>query len=372
MAGGQMSSEEDSIRRDELDRHIREYHGLDLEGVLQAIGYLRDSGTSVIAGGSLAFGLGNERSDLDVVITGDSVVDGSRVPLEHFMATLRVDVWRRGQDQVEEIFKQADRVLACSEPLYDKFGTVEQEADLKLVHRIAFGIQLDGPPVRLSLSRDHRELARDLVVREYAERMRESVFAAQLGDAVGSAPASTMSGRRGVEDALHMIVAARGLPFTGDKWLHERLLRDAPDLQALYEQFAALPDPEKDSDGFVRRAVELCSQLSGLDLTVSTLSRSAVWAIDGLRLVEVRGKRFLVSKEHGVLWELDENDVAAWLTLQTARSTDGSSPNSWSCAELDLTVTTFCYRLYERGLATLRWATGVPLENLLLVDWVPR
>ncbi len=362
-----MSAELDVIRRDGLDRRIRDYHGLGVEEVLQAIAYLRDSETSVIAGGSLAFGLGNELSDLDVVITGDSVLDGSRVPLEHFVDTLRIDVWRRGQDQVEEIFEQADRALTSSEPLYGKFGTAEQEADLKLVHRIAFGIQLDGPPVRLRLSRDHREVARDLVVREYVERMRQSVFAAQLGDKAESPLASIMNGRRGVEDALHMVVAARDLPWTGDKWLHERLLRDATDLQVLHEEFAVLPDPENDWRGFVQRAVELCSKLSGLDLAVATLSRSAVWDLGELRIAEVHGESFLVSKEHGGLWELDESDIAAWRALQTAQSADGSDQGEWACADLDSTMMTFCYRLYERGLATLRWTTGVPLGDLLLI-----
>lgn len=161
-----------------------------------------------------------------------------------------------------------------------------------------------------------------------------------------------------------MLVAARGLPWTGDKWLHERLLRDAPDLQMLHEKFAVLPDTENDWHGFVQRAVELCSKLSGLDLAVTTLSRSAAWDLSGLRIAEVRGENFLGSKEHGGLWELNDSDIGAWRALEAAQSADGHS--EWLCAALDSTMMTFCYRLYERGLATLRWITGVPLGDLVL------
>jgi hypothetical protein len=357
-----MSTETSQVAVAEVDRLIREYHGLGVKDVLDAIGYLRDSNTSVIAGGSLAFGLGNERSDLDVVVTGVGAVEGSRVPVEHFVGTLRIDVWKRSQEQVEKVFGDAERALASSDAFYDKFGTVDEEADLKLLHRIAFGIQLDGAPMRLRLSRDKGDLARDLVVREYVERMRESAFLAQIADMSETAVASMMSARRAVEDVLHMVIAARGLPFTGDKWLHERLLRDANDLCAVYEKFVVLPDREGSCRKFVRTAVELCSELSGLNLAVAVLSNDAMWVPDELQVVELSGDGYIVSKEHGSLWKVDQDEVRDWKALREMCAE--SSSEGVACGELNEAMMTFCYRLYEQGLAMLRWTHGVPLANV--------
>lgn len=358
----------EAIRLAEIDRQIREYHGLGITNVLDAIAYLRDCDSCVIAGGSLAFGLGNLRSDLDVVVTGAGVVGGSRVPVEHFVGTLRVDVWKRGQDQVEAIFRDAECALASSDPFYDQFGTVDEEADLKLLHRIAFGIQMDGDPMKLSLPRDQRDVACDLVTREYAERMREAAFVAQVAEMSGSVIASMMNARRAVEDVLHMMIAARGLPFTGDKWLHERLAKDADDLCPLYEKFVVLPDREEDWRTYTRGALKVCSELSGLNLAAARLSEGARWVADELRLVELSGVAFLVSRQHGGLWSLDQDEVSNWNVLQKQRSTGHASVGGWACAELDSSMMAFCYRLYEQGLATLRWASGVLLEDIAAIQ----
>ena len=44
--------------------------------------------------------------------------------------------------------------------------------------------------------------------------------------------------------SLHATVYAHGLPFTGDKWLRERLEMDAPKLARQHASFAVLPQPD--------------------------------------------------------------------------------------------------------------------------------
>src|SRR5436190_19083432 len=103
-------------RRDALERRIHEYHGVSLATVLGLIDYLRDPGDSVIAGGSLSLGLGNQRSDLDVVIAGRDTAGSGRMPLEHWERSLRVDAWKLNQETIDELFERADRGLASEEP----------------------------------------------------------------------------------------------------------------------------------------------------------------------------------------------------------------------------------------------------------------
>src|SRR5947209_17122358 len=102
---------EQAARLAQLERKIEEYHDVSLAEVLEIISYLRDEADSVIAGGSLALGLGNRSSDLDIVIAGEHV-EPAAVPLEHFVKTLRVDVWKRAQTDVDQVFARAEAGLA--------------------------------------------------------------------------------------------------------------------------------------------------------------------------------------------------------------------------------------------------------------------
>src|SRR6266567_207614 len=105
---------------------------------LEDLSYLRDAGDSVVAGGSLAFGLGNNLSDLDVVVAGPASFQSTYVPLEHFVKTLRVDVMKLSQKAIDEIFINAQAALSADMPLQGSFGDVDHENDLKLLHRIAY------------------------------------------------------------------------------------------------------------------------------------------------------------------------------------------------------------------------------------------
>jgi hypothetical protein len=356
---------EQAVRRAELERRIGEYHDKTIADVLEVISYVRDNGDSVIAGGSLALGLGNRLSDLDVLVAGDSTVDSSRVPLEHFAGTLRVDVWKLHQGLIEETFQRAERSLATEGSLRGAFGDVDHETDLKLLHRVAFGILLDGPPLEPAWGRDYPAIARDLVVREYCERLRESALLAQLAVRAGRPIAAAINARLVVEEALHATIAARGLPFTGDKWLRERLAHDAPELDSLYRPYATLPDRGRHCAGFVAGALDTARALTGLDLTADRLAAEAAWQSSGLRCIGVGGAHMLLSTRFGALWQLEPGEAAAWERLAARAAVDDDA--TWPCDELDTDEATLCLGLFERGVISLAWRRGVPLSDLTVV-----
>lgn len=352
-------------RRAELERRIGEYHGTTVRDVLDTIAYLRDAGDCVIAGGSLALGLGNRLSDLDVLVGGDRTVGSSRVPLEHFVGSLRVDVWKLSVGLIEETFERAERALASERSVGGTFGDVDHETDLKLLHRVAFGIVLDGPPLEPASGRDYAAIARDLVVREYAERLRQSALLAQLALAAARPIAASVNARLVVEEALHVTIAARGLPFTGDKWLGERLAHALPELDALYRPYATLPDRGEDCAPFVAGALETARALTGLDLHSDRLVPEAAWQCRSLRAIQVGGAHMLLSTRFGALWELDAAEVAAWERLAGTASDDDCAV--WPCDRLDEDQAALCFGLFERGVIALAWARGVPLSGLALV-----
>lgn len=349
-------------RRRELGLQIEEFYGVTLEQVLGEIEYLRDAGDTVIAGGSLAYGLGNGRSDLDIVVTGPTTVESSRVPLEHFLGSLRVDVWKLSQELIEASFRRAEKALASEEEVLGDFGDIDNEDGFKLLHRIAFGLVIDGRELQFE-ALDCREVASGLVTREYAERMRASALTAQLTLRASRSIAAVFNARLAVESALNIAVLRRGFPFCSEKWLGERLDAELPELASLYEPFRRLPaDPARDGAGFVEAALRVCTEMWGLELEFEALAELARWHnAEDIRLVEIGADRFLLAPRSGALWEFDESDTNVWrrLTAETGEQDDG-----WGPADCDPEGLTLCVRLYEHGLLGLRWTEGVPIGML--------
>lgn len=351
------------IDRNELDARIEGFHGANLDQVLDEVDYLRDAGDTVIAGGSLAYGLGNLLSDLDIVITGPTTAESSRIPLEHFLGSLRVDVWKLSQKLIEDSFRRARQALDGLGPLLGNFGDADDEDGFKLLHRIAFGVVIDGPSLDLAAF-DCRAVAAGVVMREYAERMRTSALVAQLALRANRPIAAVVNARLAVESALQVVVTQSDLPFSGDKWLGERVDAQAPGLASLYEPFRRLPaTPDRDGKEFVESALQVCTGMWGYDLELARLAAEAWWDnVDAVRLAKVGADSFLVGTNSGTIWELDQSEYDAWFGLAM---TEGEQEGGlWSLASCDPEQLTLCVSLFERGLLKLRWTKGVPLAAL--------
>lgn len=353
--------------RRELESRIERFHGVTLERVLGEIEYLRDAGDTVIAGGSLAYGLGNALSDLDMLVSCPATVKSSRIPLEHFVGSLRVDVWKLGQGSIEGSFARAEKALASEGPLLGDFGDIDHEDELKLLHRIAFGVFVDGCELELELEgegRDCRGVASDLVMREYAERMRAAALVAQLALRASRPLAAAVNARLAVENGLNAALIQRGFPFVSDKWLGERLDAEVPELASLYEPFRRLPaDPARDAAGFVAAALRACAEMWGLELELDALAALARWhSTEDLRLAQVGADRLLLAPRSGAVWELDESEAGVWRRLVAAEA--GDQDEGWGLADRDAEEMTLCVRLYERGLLGLGWIEGVSVGAL--------
>lgn len=365
MAPEKATAAEEGGGREALDARLRADHGVSLESVLAEIAYMRDPGDSVIAGGSLVYGLGNHLSDLDLLIAGSATIESSRVPVEQFVGSLRIDLWKLAQRLIEETFERAESALAGGAALHDSFGDSDHETEPKLLHRIAFGVTIDGDGLELSPERDHRAIATGLVVREYLERMRTSALLAQLALRAARPLAASVSARQAVEEALNATVAQRGFAYSGDKWLGERLARDAADLAAVHEPFRRLPeDPARGAAEFVAAAIVACAELWDLDLGIPALAPAARWSGAGLRAVEVGADRLLISARFGAVWNLDEAEAESWRRLDSEVGAAGADA-AWGVGECEGAVADLCLRLHERGLLELRWAGGVAIEGLV-------
>lgn len=380
-------------RRARLDERLRDYHdGTGLTEMLELLDYLRDPGDSVIAGGSLSIGLGNVLSDLDVVLVGDATRT-SAVPLQHWLekggtagpagdggdatgtpapGSVRIDVWTRSTANVDELFTEAEEALASPTPLLRVFGNTEQEQQLKLLHRIAFGVLVDGDPVQPTTpsSRTPQEIAVDLLTREYAERLRESAMIARLAASAGRLLTASFSARQALEEALHAVLHAGGVPFSGDKWLQEQL-RPFPDLLALHARFLDVPRRSTGAaevHSYIDGALADAEDLLGLSLSPADLTFGLQWKAPPLTLLPLAGQHLLVDAQAGTSWALDDADADAWERLASARTDDGLIPHPVGHAS----ATALAVRLHEQGVFTPTWQHGVPITALTIKPEVLR
>lgn len=350
-------------RRESLLARVEQFHGVSLEQILGEIEYLRDAGDTVVAGGSLAYGLGNHLSDLDLVVGGPTTADSTGIPLQHFIGSLRVEVWKLAQGLIEKTVDRAEEALASKEPILGSFGNVDHEDELKLLHRIVFGIVIDGSGLEFTQGRDYRAVASGLVLREYAERMRTSALLAQLALQASRPIAAVVNARLAIEEALNAAIVKRGLPFTGDKWLRERLANQTPDLKPVYEPFRQLPEyPEQDAERFVDAALAACSDMWGLDLEAAVLLPAASWRNSDLQALEVGADQLLVSAGSGVLWSLDDGEAESWRQLASTGSEESGAV--WELGACDTETMDLCLRLHEQGVLGLHWVHGVSIEDL--------
>lgn len=359
-------------RRGRLDERIRGYHdGKGLAEMLELLDYLREPGDTVIAGGSLSIDLGNRLSDLDVVLVGDATRT-SAVPLQHWLERFRIDVWTRSTANVDELFTEAEEALASPTPLLRVFGNTEQEQQLKLLHRITFGVLVDGEPVQPTTpsGRAAQEIAVDLLTREYAERLRESAAIARLAAESGRQLTASFSARQALEEALHAALHAGGVAFSGDKWLQEQL-RPFPELRALHDRFLDVPRPSAGAaaiQGYVDDALQSAESLLGLPLATADLTAALHWKAPALALLPLAGEHVLVDAPTGTSWLLDDAEAAAWRSLDEARTDDGLVPHPAG----DPVGAALAVRLHEQGVFTPTWQQGVPLAALTITPEVLR
>src|SRR5207247_3906816 len=136
--------------------------------------------------------------------------------------------WKLKLETIDELFDRAAVGLSSDESFEGAFGDARNQSEMKLLHRVAFGVQLDGPPIQPTTTRDYQAIARDVIVREYAERLRSAAFVAQLALAAGKDIAASVHARSAAEHALPSTLAARRPPVPGEQWPPERLAPRPP------------------------------------------------------------------------------------------------------------------------------------------------
>jgi hypothetical protein len=180
--------------------------------------------TSAFVAGSLAVGLGNHTSDVDVHLAGPRLEPGRE---QVFAGPVRVDVHRLPTAALAGVVR---RVVAAT-LRSDDGGDVVAEADVTTAVRLHGGeIVLDGGAAELQRTlREHDLTLRRLVTTRWlnlAHYGQEDL--AGLIDEPGDGDSATMVARLLLRTAGKALAAACGDLFPGEKWVWRQLDRSAP------------------------------------------------------------------------------------------------------------------------------------------------
>lgn len=300
---------------------LGEMFQLELPDVLELISYLRGDQDFAIVAGSLAVGLGNQASDLDVIVAGSAQESSAALPLTHFLGKVRVDVWRLDRARLEELAESGRAALAEHAPVQAKLT----ESDIRILQRLAFGLVIDGRPGELLSSPGARAVVCELCERHFAETAcRAAVISHLCGqdlDMVGSA----WSARRALDAAGEARLARDGRPLIGAKWLYHRLREHDPDWWTGIAAYTVLPESfgEQCVQSYIGRCVDMAGASLRLDLGYEALASHFEWKAGQARYQKLGDKHLLLDlKQYRVIEVLPEE--AGWWQQLVELGADGA------------------------------------------------
>lgn len=300
-----MTSPAVGLAGDGLTRLLQRYHGVTIEDVLQLVEYLREPDDAVMLTGSLAVGLGNQKSDLDLMLLGSTTAFSAAVPLTHFVSSLRVDVWKLDERVIDRLAASAEAALDT--PPVRRLVSFQ---DAQLLQRYACGVVIDGQP-SLEQSALFPVVTR-LAKKYFTEMVVRDAGYALLARERGLDLAAAVTARRALESAAEVRLAGLGHPFFGPKWIHHRLRVLDPDGWDAIEQHLVLPEVD-DAFGLERAAlasIELATSFADTDLTVA-LDATRFYN-PGSELKSPGSKHLLIDQGESTVIELSDEEAAVW------------------------------------------------------------
>ncbi|MCP2258138.1 hypothetical protein LX15_001832 [Streptoalloteichus tenebrarius] len=265
--------------------------GLDVDQLRSALDKVLAEGEGYLVG-SLACGLGNAASDVDVHVLREGVDEPSG-PQLFFVGGVTVDVERYPAHWPAELARRAAAAAVVGLP----FGVVALDRPIagrsrRWASRWPSALPLrDGAPPVLDES-DVRAVL-PLLLRSALDQLLLATALARLADAAAApADARRYLWRRAERQVLELRCRAAGDVTTGQKWLSDRAHRLG----------LAVAEPAGDEASL--RSATAAAGVPALDEWALTALRPA----GGARQADLAGKRFLVTRHDRVLTEWTEVD----------------------------------------------------------------
>jgi hypothetical protein len=226
-----------TVTADDLDTIVAK-----LEDWVADVG-LVDGDDTVLLAGSLASGLGNAASDIDLYVVRREA-RGDLEGRQFFALGRRIDCHDLS---VADVMDETDRLASDLDA-----GAVPASGSLTSLFRLCHGVPLTGRPLDPTWVDRCRELVARGVVAAGASQVEQAWARLEVAVALGSIPDHELACRAWEEAVMYAALAARGSAYPNQKWNWEKaaVLRDgtAADVARnggalLREAWPDLPDP---------------------------------------------------------------------------------------------------------------------------------
>jgi hypothetical protein len=292
------------VRAEEL---LRSRFGVPLADVLSLVDYLREPSDYAVLAGSVAVGLGNSRSDLDIIVVGGRQEYSAALPLTHFIEGVRVDVWKLDRAQIAVLAGRARDIIAQEIPV----SGILTQSDVRILQRLAYGLVIDGTPCASLHDNDARVIVSALCTKYFAEIARLSALATHLSALTDDPFAAAWNARQCLDAATEAGLARRGSPFIGSKWLYHRVREASPEWWNELRELVVLPGgPEGgDTGSYVLRCLSGAAGYLGEPLDYDAVAARLAWVRrEGLELRTLSGKFLLLDTKQFAVAELSASE----------------------------------------------------------------
>jgi len=328
-----------SIER--ADRLLAEFGKPTLTEIAKAASEASFSDELMILGGSLGLGLGNEKSDIDVLLVNPGVPARSPGPFQFFADGERIEIVRIDLTYLRSVVRELSRALGRSEPI----GLPHAEA--RLLSRVAHGCRMGGPPLDAGFESALARTCHLATIQRSAESARQHGLVAALALEQEDELIASWNARGAIEAILQRDVLRSGLPYAGSKWLTEQLAM--LECGAAIRPLLQLPRPG-DRQAYLTDCLAVIADSLDTPATIPGLGETARWDTAGLGHYHLPGADVLVQQEHNAVIELAADAGPAWAEL-SCRPEQPIGGETRSVRDV-------AWQLYVRGLAGIRWENG--------------
>lgn len=326
------------LAREDLARHLGKLGKPDLIDIIGSAQRVAQPNESIMIVGSLALGLGNRSSDIDLLIINPGEPDRPNGPFQFFVDDERIEIIRVAQTPLRATVDDLARRLDAGQPI-----GLGQERE-RLLSRVAHGAQVAGAPVDAEFEAHLATVWQRAILRRTRESVRKHALVAALAVDQGDDLVASWNGRGAVEAVLQLGALRAGLPYAGAKWLYEQL-RGRPELAAATE-LLRLPRTPAERHAHTAACLAEAATALGTGTGLAELGADARWDGGGLHSRRLFDRSVLVNTEHNTVHELTAEQASAWQELAGRPVGTESRP-----------ARALAWRLYLDGAVDLRWQT---------------
>ncbi|NSC25222.1 hypothetical protein FM076_30360 [Streptomyces albus subsp. chlorinus] len=260
---------------------------------------------AIILGGSLAFGLGNRKSDIDILLLDSTSGGRPPGPFQFFESGDRVEITRVRTGELASLADDIASSLGRSAPLTLPYTKIRE------LSRAAFGCHVAGPALDGAVDARLRRTCQEAMLTSSTASAGRHALVALLAAEQDDLATACWNARGATDAALQWMLLKAGHPYAGSKWLYEQA-RSKPGLAGAWEVVRPCLRIPRDRAGqreHLARCLDVFERTFSTEPVLGVLGADAGWQRGALELCRLAGRHVVVDPESSTVTEIDAGTV---------------------------------------------------------------